>query len=150
MTAAERDWKIRGHVYQVMLKGGAAPTAASIAARFGMETAAARGSLRRLHEAHALVLDEARETIVMAHPLAAAPTDYRACVDGVTLYANCAWDSLGIAAMLGRDADIFARHPLDGDEHNYAVIDGQLRCAGDELVHFAHPFRQWYRDIADT
>ena len=86
----------------------------------------------------------------MANPFSAVPTDYRVFVGERAHYANCAWDLLGIPAMLGADARIEARHPLTGERLEYAVEAGELRAAPDWLVHFAKPFRHWYDDIVDT
>lgn len=150
MNPTENDWRIRRHIYDGLAAGGPAPDAVAIAGRFGMSTDMARQSLRRLHDAHALVLRPGGDAVLMAHPLSAVPTDYRVIVDGVALYANCAWDSLGIPAMLGRDAEIEARHPLTADIERYSIKAGRLRSEGEFLVHFAHPFRQWYDDIVET
>lgn len=132
------------------MASGRAPDAQDIAARFGLSTGDARRALRRLHDAHALVLQPGGDAVLMAHPLSAAATAYQVLVDGVSLYANCAWDSLGIPAMLGCDATIAARHPLAGDTLRYAIENGRLRGGSDFLVHFAHPFRRWYDDIVET
>lgn len=71
-------------------------------------------------------------------------------IGGTALYANCAWDSLGIPAMLGADARIEARHPLNGEGIEYGVDKGKLRGGQKGLVHFARPFRLWTDDIVDT
>ena len=149
MSPTTRDWTIRLFVYERLLATGAAPTSADIGQRFSISPDAAQGSLRRLHDAHALALADNGQ-ILMAHPLSAVPTDYRVQVDAVTLYANCAWDSLGIPAMLGCDARIQARHPNTGEAMTYAIQRGELHDDFGGLVHFAHAFRHWYDDIVDT
>ncbi len=150
MTGPDLDWDIRHFVYQALVDSGTAPDAEAVAIQFGISAADARLALQRLHDAHALVLQAGSGDILMANPLSAVPTDYRVLARGRTLFANCAWDSLGIPAMLGADARIEARHPLTGDLMRYAVKGGQLQGDQDYLVHFALPFRQWYADIVDT
>ena len=150
MNPTDSDWRIRRHIYDALVASGRAPDTLGIASHYGISQHEARRALRRLHNAHALVLQPGGDAIRMAHPLSAAPTDYRVLVDGVALYANCAWDSLGIPAMLGRDAAIEARHPLTGDSLRYAIAAGRLRSDAGLLVHFAHPFRHWYDDIVET
>lgn len=132
------------------MASGRAPDACAVGEHFGISTGEARTALRRLHDAHALVLQPGGDGVLMAHPLSAVATDYHVLVAGVSLYANCAWDSLGIPAMLGQDARIEARHPLSGDILCYSVEGGRLCSQGDFLVHFAHPFRHWYDDIVET
>jgi len=150
MTLTESDWQIRLYIYETLVDSGWAPSAQDLAARFGVTMDDMQLALNRLHDAHALVLREGIGDILMANPLSAAPTDYRVLIDDRELYANCAWDSLGIPAMLGAEARIQARHPLSGEIIEYAVKAGQLRDARDKIAHFALPFRNWYDDIVDT
>ncbi len=148
-VTSDSDWKIRQFIYQALVRGESAPSPAAIAARFQMSSDEAQQALLHLHDAHALTLDgEGR--LMMAHPLSAIETDYKVFVDERPLYANCAWDSLGIPAMLGSDAHIDARHPLTGEIIQYAVADGELQADDSLFVHFALPFRHWYADIVDT
>ena len=149
MKLTEIDWDIRHFVYRT-LAGGRASDANAISSAFGISPSAAEGALQRLHHAHALTLRAGSGEILMANPLAAAPTDYRVLVGDIALYANCVWDSLGVPAMLAEDARIQARHPLDGELIEYAVAGGQLSGGRDKLAHFALPFRRWYDDIVDT
>lgn len=144
------DWDIRHHLYQVFASKGFPPNAQAIAHHFGVTFNAARESLRRLHDAHALFLRPGSDDILMANPLSAIETNYRVTVGDRLLYANCAWDSLGIPAMLQVDARISARHPLDGEIISYGVQEGQLVNSPLTFVHFAKPFRHWYDDLVDT
>ena len=146
----QTDWDIRLHVYDAFVSQGHAPSPQDIAAHADITIDAAREALRRLHAAHALVLQPGSDDILMANPLSAVETDYQVETGGLKLYANCAWDSLGIPAMLKQDAQITLRHPLTGERVEYAVKKGQLESAGAGYVHFARRFRHWYDDIIDT
>jgi len=149
LTPTEADWQIRQHIYARLVATGRAPDIRDIAAQFDIQPAHAQAALQRLHDAHALVLADGG-AVLMAHPLSAVQTDYRARIDGRWLYANCAWDSLGIPAMLGQDAQIEALHPSTRQPIRYAISGGQLVGAEGGLVHFAQPFRHWYDDIVET
>ncbi len=85
----------------------------------------------------------------MANPLSAVPTPYRVYVNGHRLWANCAWDSLGIPAMLHTDARIEATFTPSGDAATYAITAGRLNAACG-VVHFPLPFRQWYDNLIHT
>lgn len=85
----------------------------------------------------------------MANPLSAVATPYRVHVKGRHLWANCAWDSLGIPAMLHADARVEATYALSGAAASYAIIQGRL-VAHDDMVHFPLPFRRWYDDLIHT
>lgn len=77
-------------------------------------------------EGHDLIGRDARSgEIVTAYPFSATPTEHRVHLGGVTVYAMCAIDALGIAAMLGRDTHVQSRDPLDGQP-----IDIQVTASG--------------------
>ena len=149
MKPTDRDWQIRQHVYSRLVATSHAPSVADIAAQFDISREDAQAALRRLDSHHALVLD-ANGEVLMAHPLSAVPSDYRSRIDGRWLHANCAWDSLGIPAMLDCDAQIEALHPITREPITYAIENGRLVGAEGALVHFARPFRNWYDDIVET
>ena len=150
MTLTDTDWDIRLFIYQALAAGGSAPDADDLAIQFGISPSQARRALRRLHNAHALVLSAGSGGLLMANPLSALPTAYRVLAGDTALFANCAWDALGIPAMLAADARIEARHPLTDEVLELAVEGGRLSGCRGGLVHFALPFRQWYDDIVDT
>ena len=146
----DRDWDIRRYVYREFALTAAPPNHASIAHAFGVTEVEARESLRRLHEAHAIFLRPGSDDVLMANPFSAVATDYSVHIGETRYFANCAWDSLGIAAALNCDADITARHPLDGEAMRYGVVYDELVGEMSGLVHFAKPFRNWYDDLVDT
>ena len=74
-------------------------------------------SLHQLAEAELVFLDPAGREITSRVPFAAGPTAHRVGIfDGPTVFANCAVDSLGIAAMLGRDVDVRSLDALTGEQ----------------------------------
>lgn len=73
-------------------------------------------ALRHLTEAELVFLDPAGREITGGVPFAAGPTAHQVrIVDGPTVSANCAIDALGIAAMLGRDVDVWSLDTLTGE-----------------------------------
>lgn len=151
-TLSDRDWQIRAAVYEFFVEHARPPEPAEIAGAFGIDEAEARRAYQRLHDGHAVYLDPGTANIRMANPLSAVPTAFYVTVDSRRLYANCAWDSLGIPAMLHIDAVIDGAYTnADGraDPARYAVAAGELR-GDDGLVHFPLPFRRWYDDLVHT
>lgn len=145
----QQDWDIRLHIYHVLSTTGHAPSYQDIADHFDIGHEVARQALHRLHDAHLLFLYPNTDEVMMAFPFSAVKTDYRVIVDGVTIYANCAWDSLGIPAMLKKDAQISISHPISRETVTVAVKDGELQTNGG-VVHYARPFANWYDDLIDT
>jgi len=85
----------------------------------------------------------------MANPLSAVPTACRVRAGGRWLWADCAWNSLSIPAMLHADARIEATFAHSREAATYAVAAGRL-AAGDWLVYFPLAFRRWYDGLSHT
>jgi hypothetical protein len=115
----------------------------------GSPLAADEPGLRRLHDAHALVLNPATAEIRMLNPFSLVPTAYRVHAGGRWWYANCAWDALGICAALHVDGRIESSCPDCGEPIALEVADEQP----DEpslLFHALVPARRWWDDIVFT
>ena len=107
-----------------------------------------RDAWRRLHDAHALVLD-GDGAIRMANPFSAVPTPYRVEAAGRSWYANCAWDAFGICAALHVDGRVDATCPDCGEPIAVEVRDE--RPDDESLVfHCLVPAAQWWDDIVFT
>jgi hypothetical protein len=107
-----------------------------------------RDAWRRLHDAHALVLD-GDGAIRMANPFSAVPTPYRVEAAGRSWYANCAWDAFGICAALHVDGRIDATCPDCGEP---IAVDVRDERPDDEslVFHCLVPAAQWWDDIVFT
>lgn len=145
----ERDWQIRLHVYQFFVEHERPPTVGETADHFGMTETDARAAYQRLHDGHALFLEPGTTDVRMANPLSGVETPYRVSVNGRRLYANCAWDSVGIPAMLGLDATIESVYTAMDTAARHEIVNGELR-GDDGVVHFPLPFRRWYDDLIHT
>ena len=137
------DLHLRNVTYRLFVELGRAPTPDET----GVPDA--RAGWRRLHEAHALVLDETTASIRMAHPFSAVPTDFRVRADGRWWYANCAWDAFGICAALHADGEIEASCPDCGDPLRVEVRD-QRPDDSSLRFHCLVPAARWWEDIVFT
>ncbi|MBI5666959.1 MAG: hypothetical protein HZC41_03055 [Chloroflexi bacterium] len=149
VVLSEQDWQIRHFIYQFFVEHGRPPAIQETGGHFSLDDEEARQVYHRLHQRHTIFLEPGTDRIRIANPLSAVPTSYRVVINNRTLWANCAWDSLGIPAMLNADAQIEARHPLSGEPVRYAVTAGELQ-ADAGVVHFSLPARAWYDDLIHT
>jgi hypothetical protein len=149
-TLSSRDLQVRLAVYHYILEHTTAPAPATLAAQLGLALPAVRQSLARLHQQHLLVLEPDGHSIRMAHPFSAIPTGYPVTVGQQRFWANCAWDSLGIPAVLHRDARIDTTFTYSGEPTSYAAAAGALVAPDGGVVHFPLPFRHWYDDLIRT
>jgi hypothetical protein len=145
----QADIGLRNLTYAVFVELGRAPTATEVARRRDVDTDEILAGWRRLHDAHALVLNEAMDEIRMANPFSAVPTPYRVDAGGRWWYANCAWDAFGICAALHVDGTIDASCADCGAGLSVQVID---RTPDDHtlLFHCLVPASQWWNDIVFT
>jgi hypothetical protein len=146
----EQDWAARLVVYEFMVGNTRPPSIEEIGAQLQLSYDDARATLHRLNDAHMLLLRPGTDDILMAHPLSGIPTPFRVYAGDQLLYANCAWDTLGIAAMVKRDVQVEAVEAFSGEAISYQVVDGDLQADDDLLVNYALPFAQWYDDLIHT
>jgi hypothetical protein len=93
------DVEVRCLVYDRVIKDGKIPLRAALGEALGRTPADVDESLRRLAEAHQLVLQRDGE-ILMANPFSAVATPFPVSINGHSWYGNCIWDAMGIVAML--------------------------------------------------
>ena len=130
------DWELRTVVYRHFVDTTGAPTVAELAQRSSLSETEVATSLRRLGYHHQLTLTPGANTIWMAHPFSAVPTEYPVETSQGRYWANCAWDMLAIPAVLGLNSRTTTRCAETGVTVELGVRDGQLTNS-DGVVHFA-------------
>lgn len=151
MTGAptDFDWSVRTRIYQSFATRGAAPALAEIAATEGTTESKVRASLTRLYEAHEVAPTRDGNGVWMANPFSAVPTDYVVETPEMTCYANCAWDALGVPAILGTDGWTRTVCAESREALEFGVRDGRLE--GDQgVIHLVTPLRDAWVDIGFT
>ena len=143
------DLAVRRLTYRLFVDLGRAPAAAEVGEAAALPAAEIEGSWRRLHDAHALVLDPATTELRMANPFSAVPTAHRVRARGRWWYANCAWDAFGICAALHVDGRVETScadcgEPLTVDVRDERPDDETL------LFHCLVPAAHWWDDIVFT
>jgi hypothetical protein len=142
-------WAVRAFVYQYLAETTHAPSVADVAAHFQLSDEEASGLFDELNARHAFFLEPGTHDIRIANPFSAIPTDFVVQARGHAYYANCAWDSLGVAAALHSDATIRATYAKDDAPLTLAIRDGQVTHP-EAVVHLLVPFREWYKDMVFT
>ena len=143
------DVELRNATYRLFVELGRAPTLDETARAAGVRRADVEDGWRRLHAAHALVLEPGGMSIRMANPLSAVPTAYRVHAAGRQWYANCAWDAFGICAALHVDGRVETSCADCGEPLTVDVRDAR---PDDEtlLFHCLVPAAHWWDDIVFT
>jgi hypothetical protein len=147
-TMDAADVVLRNVTYRYIVDVGRAPTAADVAIQAHTDEATVTTAWRRLHDAHALVLDE-HGAIRMLNPFSAVPTTFEVHAGARSWFANCGWDALGIGAALGLDTVIETKCADCHEPLRITVQDGHP-TPSDVVWHVLVPAREWWRDIGYT
>ncbi len=142
------DWGVRAHVYRVFAQTGRAPAVAQIAAEVGSTEHRVRTALGRLFAAHEIAV-RSDGSVWMANPFSAVPTAYPVRTPTVTCWANCAWDALGVPAILETDGWTSTVCAGSGTPLEFGVEGGALR-GDDGVIHLVTPLRDAWVDIGFT
>jgi hypothetical protein len=143
------DVEVRLALYREFVETGRAPSAARLAERLGSPVDAIREAWERLSAGRAIVLQPESREVLYAPPLSAVPTPFVAHRNGRSYFAPCAWDALGVAAMLGGDAEVETSCACCGEAMRVVVRGGEL-VDSRGVIHFAVPARLWWSDLVYT
>jgi hypothetical protein len=150
---------VRAHVYRATVAWGRPPRVDEVAAALALAPEEVRDAFARLRARRLLFLAPESGEIVMAPPFSAVPTGFTVDTGGRRYFANCVWDSLGIAAALHADAVVEASCACCGEPMRLHVEDGRVRAetaiedaAATEKAraHFAVPAAHWWDDLVYT
>jgi hypothetical protein len=143
------DLRVKLAIYHHFAESGGRPSADDVAGRVGASRDEVAECFGRLRAQRVLVLDGDGTQIRMAPPFSGVPTQHVVTSDGVSYFANCAWDALGIPAALRRPALVESRC-----EQSLEPLRLRVEAAGPEasdwLFHCAVPAAHWWDDIVFT
>ena len=142
-------WQVRAFVYNHFADTTHPPSVDETARHFNIDIDEAGALYKELHNRHAFFLEPETLTVRMANPFSGIPTDFKVHANGKTYYANCAWDMLGIPAVLHSHAVIEAIYAESNGSVRLEIRDGQI-TNNQLLVHFPIPFARWYDDLTFT
>ena len=143
------DTQTKLAIYRHFAETGQSPSLEAVAETVGSNVSSARESYLRLRAQRVLVLEADGESIRMAPPFSAVPTQHVVIVDGTKYFANCAWDSFGIPAALHRPGRIHSRCEQSAEPLNLDIgLEGPPFCSW--LFHCLVPAAKWWDNIVFT
>jgi hypothetical protein len=143
------DALVKLAIYRHFAETGRGPSPEDVAGRAGSDVEGILNAYGRLRAQRLLVLESDGTTIRMASPFSGVPTQHVVEADGVQYYANCAWDALGVAAVLQKPATVHSRC-----EQSLEPLELKVGLQGPEpsdwLFHSLVPAANWWDDIVFT
>jgi hypothetical protein len=149
VTTDELDREVRLSVYRHFVRTGRAPSLSETRGDVGVDPAAISPSLERLDANRVLVLHPTTRQLWMAMPFSAVPTKFRVTSGERAWWANCAWDALGISAMLQIPVEITTSCTDCGGPLAVRTT-GRALSDPSGVIHFAVPAAEWWDDIGFT
>ena len=136
-------------IVQHIIEHGYAPDVHELAGFLQASEAEIIRGLERLQEDHGLVLHPRSPKIWVIHPFSLAPTNFLVhCADG-EWWGNCAWCSLGAAALLERDVTITTTLGANDRQVDIHIQDGRV-VEDNYLIHFPVPMHNAWDNVIYT
>lgn len=137
------------HVMERIVLEGIAPTVKDIATTFGVSSSESLRALKSLEDYHGVVLHPKSSEIWVMHPFSLAPTNFWIQSERGSWWGNCAWCSLGAAALLGGDLTITTT--LGGESKQVVVEVRKGEVTNKDLhIHFPVPMRKAWDNVIYT
>lgn len=140
------DSRVHQGILERVIATGHAPETAELARALACSVEEIEAALRRLHENHGLVLHPGSTRVWVIHPFALWPTSYWVTSKRGEWWGNCAWCSLGIAALLGEDTTIATSVGAHAEPIEILVRDGEV-VEPELLVHFPLPVSRAWENV---
>jgi hypothetical protein len=102
-----------------------------------------------LHEYHGVVLHPKNPEIWVIHPFSLAPTNFLVKSAKGIWWGNCAWCSLGVAALLKEDLTITTNLGAQDEQVIIHIVDGEVQ-EENLYVHFPIPMKNAWDNVIYT
>lgn len=136
-------------ILQYIIDKGHAPSLSILADHFGAGESSVEKALHALQDYHGVVLHPNAPKVWVIHPFSLAPTNFLVKSSRGEWWGNCAWCSLGVAALLDEDVSIRTSSGAHGDALEIKIIDGEIEPQ-DLLVHFPIPMMKAWDNVIYT
>ncbi len=136
-------------ILKYIIEKGYAPGVSQLSKILSEEENSVVQALYDLQEYHGVVLHPNEPKIWVIHPFSLAPTNFLVETKSGKWWGNCAWCSLGVAALLKEDLTITTTFGAHGEKIIIHIQDGEVE-EKDLLVHFPIPMKKAWDNVIYT
>ena len=136
-------------VIDILLDRGYAPTVDELSHRFEAERSEMVSALKRLEDYHGVVLHPDSNEIWVMHPFSTVPTGFLVSNGQREWWGNCAWCSLGLAALAKQPVRIKTSPGFDRSPITLTINDDELDDHS-YVVHFPIPMANAWDNVIAT
>lgn len=141
--------KLHHQILRHFIDDGHAPSIDQLASQLDESRDAVVTALKALADYHGVVLQPTTSEVWVIHPFSTAPTNFWVESRRGSWWGNCAWCSLGVAALLGEDVTITTTLGGESKQIKLNIVDGRL--TNDRFfVHFPIPMAHAWDNVVFT
>ena len=132
-----------------IIEDGYAPSNPSLAEHFDTSEAEVIRALYQLQAYHGVVLHPNEPKVWVIHPFSLSPTNFYIKSEKGQWWGNCAWCSLGVAALVKTDLSISTTVGAEGRPITIHLKDGEI-VEKDLFIHFPVPMSKAWDNVIYT
>ncbi|MCF2875787.1 MULTISPECIES: alkylmercury lyase family protein [unclassified Tenacibaculum] len=136
-------------IIRYIIDNGFAPDSQTLATILKSKKEIVEKGLYELQEYHGVVLHPNEPKIWVIHPFSLAPTNFLVKSKRGEWWGNCAWCSLGLAALLNEDLKIITNYGAHGEKVEINIINGKIQ-EEDLYIHFPIPMKNAWDNVIYT
>jgi hypothetical protein len=137
------------HLIKGIIENGFAPGIDELAGALNADNETVIKGLYDLHEYHGVVLHPHEPKVWVIHPFSLAPTNFYVTSKKGAWWGNCAWCSLGIAALLDDDVRITTTIGAETRQIEINIVNGQIQ-EKNYFIHFPIPMKNAWDNVIYT
>lgn len=137
------------HIIKGVIENGFAPSVNDLADTLKSDKEEVIKSLYDLQEYHGVVLHPNEPKIWVIHPFSLAPTNFYVKSKKGEWWGNCAWCSLGVAALLNEDVKITTTIGAETKPVEITIVNGEIQ-EKDYFIHFPIPMKNAWNNVIYT
>ncbi|BDD09519.1 hypothetical protein FUAX_19510 [Fulvitalea axinellae] len=136
-------------IIKYIIDNGFAPDNETLSELLNSDKASIEKGLYNLQEYHGVVLHPNEPKVWVIHPFSLAPTNFWIKSEKGEWWGNCAWCSLGVAALLNQDLTIMTSYGAHGEKVEIQIKDGKI-VEQDLYIHFPIPMKNAWDNVIYT
>lgn len=140
---------LQHYIMKCIVDKGIAPKVAEMTGAFGGPRKERIDALKALQEYHGVVLHPVSSEVWVIHPFSTAPTNFWIESENGCWWGNCAWCSLGAAALLDRDLTITTTLGAESKQVVIEIKNGTV-LNQNIFIHFPIPMVKAWENVTYT
>lgn len=136
-------------ILQEIIDNGFAPNVSELSKILSATENEIIKGLHDLQEYHGVVLHPNEPKVWVIHPFSLSPTNFYVKTQNGEWWGNCAWCSLGVAALLKDDVKIITTIGAETKQIEINIINGEIQ-EKNYFIHFPIPMKNAWDNVIYT